>query len=141
MQNRVFFPQEALDAWLVDGTVDLKGSELSIVSEARRYKLADAIRVVSEVTGSPDANELVGRVKSRPFLLELGAEILEGSMIIGDNAYDVVQGWTGTPVGSFDEHVASPERAKARAQASEKFDAEEPKTEEQLLARFLMKTL
>jgi hypothetical protein len=141
MQNRVFFPQEALDTWMVDGTIDLKGSELTIVAEGRRYRLADAIRIVREVTNSPDVNELVGRVKTRPFLLELGAEILEGSMIVGDNAYDVVQGWTGTPVGSFDEHVASPERAKAKAMAQDTFGPEEPKTEEQLLARFLMKNL
>ena len=141
MQNRVFFPQEALDRWMVDGTIDLKGNELTIVAEGRRYRLADAVRVVREVSGSPDVNELVGRVKTRPFLLELGAEILENSMILGDNAYDVVQGWTGTPVGTFEEHVTSAERAKAKAQRVDKFSPEEPKTEEQLLARFLMRNL
>ncbi len=141
MQNKVFFPQEALDQWILDGTIDLKGSELTIVAEARRYKLADAVRVLREVSGTADANELVGRVKSKGFLLELGAEILEGSMIVGDNAYDIVQGWTGVPVGSFDEHFASAERAKARAMNLDNFTPEEPKTEEQLLARFLMKNL
>ena len=40
----------------------------------------------------------------------LDNEILENSMILGDNAYDVVQGWTGLPVGSFDEHFASAAR-------------------------------
>ena len=142
MQNRVFFPQEALDQWMLDGTIDLKGQELTIMAEARRYRIADAVRVIREVSGSPDVNELVGRVKSKGFLLELGAELLESSMILGDNAYDVVQGWTGTPLGSFDEHVTSAERAKARMQnADNKFQPEEPKTEEQLLARFLMKNL
>lgn len=127
---------------MLDGTIDVKGQELTIMAEARRYRIADAVRVIREVSGSPDVNELVGRVKSKGFLLELGAELLESSMILGDNAYDVVQGWTGTPLGSFDEHVTSAERAKARMQnADNKFQPEEPKTEEQLLARFLMKNL
>jgi hypothetical protein len=140
MQNRVFFPQEALDAWMTAGTVDLKGSELTIVAEARRYRIAEAVRILREVSGAADANELVGRVKSKPYLLELGAEVLEGSMILGDNAYDVIQGWTGMPIGSFDEHFASPARAKARATNAGQFSEEEPKTEEQLL-KFLMKNL
>jgi hypothetical protein len=142
MPNRIFFPQEALDQWMLDGTIDVKGAELTIVAEGRRYKIADAVRVIREVSGSIDVNELVGKVKSKPYLLELGAELLEGSMIMGDNAYDVVQGWTGMPVGTFLEHVASPDRAKARAQVDHgKFQPEEPRTEEQLLARFLMKNL
>jgi len=140
MQNRVFFPQTALNQWLVDGAVDLRGTELTIVGEARRYQLAEAVHVIREVTGSEDANDLVGRVKSKVFLQEFGAELLETSMVLGDNAYDVAPGWLGAPVGTFDEHVASVERANARASQHE-FDGEEPKTDEDLLARFLLRTL
>lgn len=140
MQNRVFFPQAALDQWLVDGAVDLRGTELTIVGEARRYQLAEAVHVVTEVTGAEDANDLVGRVKSKVFLQEFGAELLETSMVLGDNAYDVVPGWLGAPVGTFDEHVASVERANARASHHD-FEGEEPKTDEDLLARFLLRTL
>jgi hypothetical protein len=138
MQNRVFFPQSALDQWLVDGTVDLRGTELTIVAEGRRYKLAEAVRVVREVSGAEDAQELVGRVRPKSVLEEKGAEILETSMIVGENAYDVVPGWLGTPVGTFDEHVASTERAQARAVTPA---AQEPRSDEDLLATFLMKTL
>ncbi len=143
MPNRIFFPQEALDAWMLDGTIDVKGAELTIAAEGRRYKIADAVRVIREVSGETDVNELVGKVKSKPYLVEMGAELLENSMIMGNNAYDVVQGWTGVPVGTFLEHAASPDRAKARAraEADDKFQPEEPRTEEQLLARFLMKNL
>lgn len=139
MQNRVFFPQAALDQWIVDETIDLRGNELTIVAEGRRFKLAEAMRVVAEVTGSADPNELVGRVRSKAFLEELGAEIVEHSMILGDNAYDVVPGWLGSPVGTFAEHVTSPERAQARA--SRPVFPEEPKTDEDMLARFLVKNL
>jgi hypothetical protein len=139
MQNRVFFPQAALDQWLADGAIELQGTELSILAEARRYRLAESARILTEVTGSTDAHELLGRVKSKQYLEELGAEILENSMLLGDNAYDVMPGWLAYPIGSFEEFVASPERAKARSQSS--FPADEPRTEEDLLARYLLKNL
>ena len=97
MQNRVFFPQLALDHWITEGTIDLQGTELSITKEARRYRLAEAAHILKEVTGAPDVNELVGRVKSKQYLQELGAELLEDSLILGDNAYEVIPGFLGVP--------------------------------------------
>jgi hypothetical protein len=137
MQNRVFFPQAVLDQWIVDGTIDLKDNELTILSEGRRYKLAEGIRVTKEVTGEGDPNELVGKVKSRNFMNELGGEVMEGSMIVGDNAYDCVTGWLGTPVGTFEEHLGSPERAKAIGEGP---PSDNPRSEEELLTRFLAKS-
>lgn len=139
MQNRVFFPQSAFDQWLVDGSVDLAGNELTILAEQRKYRIAEAVRVLREVTGQVDANDIIGKVKSKVFFDELGAELLEGSMIIGDNAYDVIQGWLGAPTSPFEQHAASEDRKRAR-ESSEEF-GEEPKTDEDLLARFLLKSL
>jgi hypothetical protein len=132
MQNRVFFPQAAFDQWLVDGAVDLRGTELTILAEGRKYRIAEAVRILKEAAGQPDQNDLVGRVKTKVFLEALGAEIFEGSMIIGDNAYDVVEGWLGAPTISFEEHK--------RSRSSGEF-GEEPRTDEDLLAKFLLKNL
>src|ERR1019366_9937982 len=44
MENRVFFPQAALDEWIVDGTVELNTGVLTILSEGRRYQLLEAVR-------------------------------------------------------------------------------------------------
>jgi hypothetical protein len=140
VQNRIFFPQSAMDQWLVDGAVEVAGAEMSILAEARRYRIAEGVRVLREVTGTPDDNDLVGKVKSKLFLEELGAEILETSMVIGDNAYDVIPGWLGSPTSTWVDHAASAERQRARASHPE-FAPEEPKTDEDLLARFLLKTL
>jgi hypothetical protein len=106
MRNRVFFPQTALDQWLADDQAELRGEELLLKGkgEGRRYRIIEAVRVVREVTGAPDPHEVLGRVKTRAFLSELGAEILEGSMVFGDNAYDVVQGFVGAPLGTFADH-------------------------------------
>lgn len=104
MKNRVFFPQAALDEWIAEERVDLRNDELTLKSENRKYRIIEAVSILREVTGQPDVNELVGKVKSRAFLSELGAEILEGSVILGDNAYDAVPGFVGAPVGSFADH-------------------------------------
>jgi len=134
VQNRIFFPQAALDQWVVEGLVDLAGNQLTIVGENRQYRIAEAVHVLREVSGTPDANDIVGKVKSRIFFEELGAEILEGSMIIGENAYDVKTGWLGAPTSPFVEHVR-------KRPASAATFTEEPKTDEDLLARFLLKNL
>ena len=139
-QNRVFFPQAALDEWVVDESIDLKGEDLVILAEARRYKVLEAVRVVAEVSGSDDRHSIVGKVKPRSLLEELGAEILEGSMIIGENAYEVVEGWVATPVGTFEEHFSSADRAKARSARIDKSGGE-PNSEEDLLSKFVHKTL
>lgn len=106
MRTRAFFPQEALDIWMADDHVDLSTEELTLKPEGRRFRVVEAVLVLRELTGAPDPNELVGKVKSRAYLAEFSAEVMEGSMIIGDNAYDVVQGFVGAPIPSFDEYQA-----------------------------------
>ncbi len=133
MKNRVFFPQEALDEWVADDRVDFAGDELTIKAESRRYRMIEAVRVIREVTDGKDPNELVGKVKSRNFMTELGAEIMEGSMILGDNAYDVVPGFVGAPVGSFEEHRKSlPQITPSTATVT---------SDEELLASFLLRSM
>ena len=39
MQNRVFFPQSAVDQWGIDGKIDLVGNDLILLGEGRRYKV------------------------------------------------------------------------------------------------------
>jgi len=135
MQNRVFFPQMAVDQWGIDGKIDLNGSELIVLADGRSFKVDEAVRVVAEVTGANEAHALVGKVKMKRALEELGAELLENSMIIGDNAYDVVPGWMGTPTTPFAEHLLSPERMKARGGRTDVGTG--PSSDEELLQRFL----
>lgn len=133
MKNRVFFPQQALDEWIADDRVDFADDELTIRAEARRYRMIEAVRVLREVTESGDPNELLGKVKSRNFLMELGAEIMEGSMIIGENAYDIVPGFVGAPVGTFEDHRKSLPQIPA--------DTTDVSSDEELLAAFLTRSM
>src|SRR5271165_2448074 len=115
MENGFFFPEDSVNEWIVGERIDVRNGELTIVAEGRRYELVEAVRVLREVTGSVDAGDLVGRVKTRAELDDLGAEIIEASMLLGDAAYDIQLGWVGRPVGTFAEHERSPARKKARA--------------------------
>lgn len=137
MENRVFFPQTVLDDWVVDGAVDFQADSLTILAEGRRYDLVEAVHVLRNVGGTTDGHDLVGRVKSRAALEQIGAEIVETSMLLGDAAYDVEPGWMGTPVGTFEEHVGSAARQSARDGRNGK----SPKSDEDLLALFLSKSL
>ncbi|MDB4937457.1 MAG: hypothetical protein JWP87_4429 [Labilithrix sp.] len=134
MQNRVFFPQTAVDQWGIDGKIDLVGSDLILLADGRRYKVEEAVRIVTEVTGANDDRKIIGKVKAKRALDEIGAELLETSMILGDNAYDVVPGWIGTPTSTFANHLLSPDRMKARGGRTDQGTG--PHTDEELLQRF-----
>ena len=84
--------------------MDIRGEDLLLKAHGRRYRIIEAVRITREVTGAPDPHELLGQVKTRAFLTELGAEIFEGSLILQDNAYDVVQGFVGAPIGTFADY-------------------------------------
>jgi hypothetical protein len=135
MRNRVFFPQASLDQWGVEGKIELTPTELVIIAEGRRYEITEVVRVLVEVTGSPDPHGITGKVKSKAELEAMGAEILENSMIIGDNAYDVVPGWAGTPVLSFAEHLGSAQHKLARKRSGRP-DTGGPKNDEEMLQSF-----
>lgn len=122
--NRVFIPQPLLDAWIADDRVDLAGNELLLRDEGRRYHIAEAFHVVRDAAGGGDSRALLGKVKTRDQLEELGAEVFEASLILGDDAYDVIPGFAGEPVGQAPVAVPSADA-----------------NEEDLLAQFLIKSL
>jgi hypothetical protein len=122
-KSRLFFPQVLVDRWVATGEAVLTGSELTLRREGARYRLVDAVRVLGEVTGTPDRFDVSGKVKTVGFVTELGAEVLGDSMVLGDNAFETVIGWLGTPMAE----------SSARSHA--------PGSDEELLARFLRKKL
>lgn len=103
-KNRLFFPQEALDRWLVNRVADLSGDQLWLRDPGQRFRLVEGVRVLIEVSGAEDPYDICGTVRSVGYLLELGAELLGDSMIISENAYQIVPGWLGTPVSGSAEH-------------------------------------
>jgi hypothetical protein len=95
---RLFISQGALDGWVAAGRGVLEGDELVDRESGQRFRLATAVRFVAEVTGAPDANALVGKVKDTEQLAGMGAEVLGASVVLGENAYEVEEGFVGTPI-------------------------------------------
>jgi hypothetical protein len=91
--NRIFFPHEALDHWMGEERVELDGDFMSLASEGHRFKLESAVRFVSEVGGGGDSLNLLGKVKTLKQLDDIGGELCAGSVIVGEEAYEVVEGF------------------------------------------------
>jgi hypothetical protein len=88
---RVFVPQEAVERWLNEGRADLERDALTF--DGRRFAAVPGVRFVAEVAGGPDEQRLIGRVQSNLQLDELGAEHTHEAVLLGDNAYQVVEGY------------------------------------------------
>ncbi len=107
--SRIFLSQEALDAWIGEGRADVQGDVLTDAIDGRRFQLAGGVRFLSEVTGAGDASELVGRVKDLAQLAELGGEHMADSVILGELAYEVQQGFVGRALTTSAEASAMKE--------------------------------
>ncbi len=95
---RLFISQEALDRWVSEGRGVIEGEELTDKQNAQKFRLITGVRFMSEVTGLADAHNLVGTVKDVEQLAALEAEHMHDSVILGDNAYNVSEGFIGTPL-------------------------------------------
>lgn len=132
--NRLFVPQAMLDLWLSEERVEVDGDVMITRPEGQRLALTTAVLFKAEVTGSPDAHGILGKVKDLEQLAEIGAEHYADSVILGDNAYQVVEGFAGTPLADDDDAVIGDSlSAAARALTGERAGSGEI----DLLARFL----
>jgi hypothetical protein len=92
---RVFFPQEALETWLAEGRGHVVGETLFL--ESQPFHLTTALRFMNEVAGGGDEARLVGRVQTLEQIVERGGEHQSTSVVLGDNAYEVVEGYVAEP--------------------------------------------
>ncbi|MFO0628705.1 MAG: hypothetical protein U0325_24230 [Polyangiales bacterium] len=129
--SRIFIAQDALDAWVAEGKGEVQRDELLDRSTGRRFRLREGLRFLSEVTGAPDTHGLVGRVKDLDQLAALNGEHMADSVIIGDNAYQVQQGFVGSVIASESRPDVA---ALAAAMAPPAGPAEAPGAQRQTIA-------
>lgn len=130
--NRVFFPQEAFDLWLEEGKISLDADVLTLQPEGQRFNVTSALRFTAEVADGEDEAGLVGKVKSLEQVAELGGEHCADSVVLGNNAYEVIEGFLGEPIEgeqTSGTSVSSATRAAVGENADDSTGA---------LARFLM---
>jgi hypothetical protein len=135
--NRVFIPQEVLDLWLSEERVSIEGETLTLRPEGQRFALKTAVRFMREVAGGGDRKELVGRVKDLDQIAALGGEYVSGSVVLDPDAYEVVEGFVGTPLH---EELREQPAASSLTGAALAAVGEAPTGDIDLLARFFLQS-
>lgn len=146
MRDRIFFPQDVLDVWTAEERIDIQGNTLVIKEYQRTFNLTPAVHFVLDVGDGKDLYNLVGRVKDKEQLAAMNAEHYMDSVILGDSAYQVRQGYLGLDLASVEVQgqetpslTSSSIRSAVSKTADAKSDAEPD--EKDLLARFLLEKL
>ena len=96
--SRLFISVDRLDAWSADGRASLEPGRMTLTDLNRAFSMTPAVCFVSTTGQSDDPHDLVGRVKTKAQLEEMGAEQLASSVIYNDTAYDVIDGFVGEPL-------------------------------------------
>lgn len=133
----MFVSQATLDQWLGDDAVDVDGDVMAIKRLGHRFQLNTAFHFVSEVAEGGDAGELVGKVKTLDQVVALGGEHCAGSVILGDNAYEVIEGFLGLPIEDPNAPSLSGSSLAAATRAAAG-DGNPPSQELDLLAQFFL---
>jgi hypothetical protein len=92
----LFVSQAMLDAWAEQGKIDFVGNVMTLLQgegRGRRYALDPAVRFLEVLGAEADPNALLTKVKPVSQLREMGAEQVEGSVVLGDLAYEVEPGF------------------------------------------------
>jgi len=119
---KLFLPQGTLEEWALAEKADLQEGSLLVGSDKARFPLLPAVHFAKLVSGADD-KKLLGKVKTPHQLQRMGAEQMMDSVILGDAAYEVVQGYVA---------VISTENSDRPA------DKRKGSTETDLLAAFLL---
>lgn len=156
--NKMFWPQELLDEWMLEERVVVHDEQITIPAEKRSYRIEQALFFQADVADGSDPHKLVGRVKRVVDIQSMGGEHYMDSVVLGDTAYSVVSGFTGEP--QIADSLAPPanktsvrssrapslNRASLEPQSigtalSAKIGEAEDASDQELLAKFLLENL
>jgi hypothetical protein len=96
--SRLFISVDRLDAWTAEGRASLEGDRMVLTELGRAFSMTPAVVFVAATGSELDPNGLVGLVKSKQALVDMGAEQMANSVIYNDTAYDVIDGFIGEPL-------------------------------------------
>jgi hypothetical protein len=153
MADYLFVPQSVLDKWSEQGRIQVDGNVLTILGEGKDFALTSAVRFMKMEAGDDTAG-LLQKVKTTDALKQMGAEHYMESVILGEVAYQVQQGFladanalrraaaaSAPPVPKAAPAAAQkPEPAPTAAQAAAKAE-EKTAGEQDMLAQFLLDNL
>lgn len=98
---RIYVSQALLDRWLASARVRLDGDLLRLPVEAGGVSLylSPAVAFERLEGAQSDPHQLVGSVRGAHELAQMGAELYDTSVILGECAYSVRPGFLAIPVG------------------------------------------
>jgi len=142
MADYLFVPQSVLDKWSEQGKVAVDGHVLTLLAEGKSFQLTTAVRFLKMEAGE-DVSKLLQKVKTVDALKQMGADHYMDSVVLGDSAYQVQQGFiaeanalraaaAAAPVAAAPTAAAKPTPAAAAAAEGK---------EQDLLAQFLLENL
>jgi hypothetical protein len=138
MADYLFVPQSVLDQWSEKGRVEVKGHVLLLLREKKSFQLTTAVRFLKMEAGE-DLKGLLHKVKTLDALKLMGAEHYRESVILGESAYQVQQGFLADANALRRAAGVSPGGEKAAG--GTKKQPKEKEGEEDLLAQFLLDNL
>ena len=157
MADYLFVPQSVLDKWSEQGRIQVDGNVLTILGENKNFALTSAVRFMKMEAGDDNA-KLLQKVKTTDALKQMGAEHYMESVILGDSAYQVQQGFladanalrraaaASAPPAPKAAPAAAPKPAVSAnpapaAQTAAQTAKEEKAGEQDMLAQFLLDNL
>jgi hypothetical protein len=156
MADYLFVPQSVLDKWSEQGRIQVDGNVLTILGEGKDFALTSAVRFMKMEAGD-DIAGLLQKVKTTDALKQMGAEHYMESVILGEVAYQVQQGFladanalrraaaaSAPPVPKTAPAATKPEpgsAAQTAAQAAATKAEEKKSGEQDMLAQFLLDNL
>jgi hypothetical protein len=139
MIDYLFVPQSVLDKWSEQGRVQVEGQVLTILGENKSFQLTSAVRFLKMEAGDDTAG-LLQKVKTTDALRQMGAEHYMESVILGEVAYQVQQGFLADANAlRRAAAVSQPPAAKKPGDPAQKQG--EKAGEQDLLAQFLLENL
>jgi hypothetical protein len=97
LMPRLFISQHHLDDWIEQKCVQLE-TDILTLENGGRFRLVPAVFFDKVVGEGADPNQLLGKVKTKGQLAELSAEHYRDSVILGEIAYQVLEGFVGLSV-------------------------------------------
>ncbi len=122
--TRVFLTQQALQEGMGKGTLTLEGDTLIMRAHETAtgpvdltMHLISAVRFVEALTDEPESVRLIGKVKDVEQLKQMKADLCDTSVIIGDAAYRVEEGFVGEALGDAKSGKTSAKGSSGRPPA------------------------
>jgi hypothetical protein len=111
MGGLLFVSQAMLDSWAEQGKIDFVGNVMTLLAgegQGRSYALEPAVRFMKLLGDGADPNGLVHKVKSVTQLRAMGAEPVDDSCILEDQAYEVQPGFLAEAAALQAAAIAAP---------------------------------